>query len=77
MGCEAIKLDLIIYVLIYRILLDNRSNGVSNSLHVDQESLGTTKLQEHVQTNRHMVFVVGNIEVNYLLILFIFQFHIG
>ena len=46
------------------------------SLHVDEEGFGRAKLQEHVETHRHVVVVVGDIEVDDALVFTVFEFHI-
>lgn len=65
-SCEAVELDLPFLSLNYR------SNRIPYSLHTHEESLGTSKLQEHVEANRYVIIVIGNIEIYYSLVFPIF-----
>ena len=65
-SCEVIELDLPFLSLNYR------SNRIPYSLHTHEESLGTSKLQEHVEANRYVIIVIGNIEIYYSLVFPIF-----
>ena len=56
-----------LYFLLF--LLHNRSNRISNALHTNEEGLGTTKLQEHVQTYGYMILIISNVEIDDALIL--------
>ena len=65
-SCEVIELDLPF------LSLNDRSNRIPCSLHAHEESLGTSKLQEHVEANRYVIIVIGNIEIYYSLVFPIF-----
>ena len=47
------------------------------TLHSYEECLGSTKLEEHIQTDRNMILIIGYIEIYDSLILAILILHIG
>ena len=59
------------------VLFYDRRNRISHTLHSYEECLGSTKLEEHIQTNRNMILIIGYIEIYYPLILAILILHIG
>lgn len=48
-----------------------------HTLHSYEECLGSTKLEEHIQTDRNMILIIGYIEIYDSLILAILILHIG
>ena len=59
------------------ILFHDRRNRISHTLHSYEECLGSTKLEEHIQTDRNMILIIGYIEIYDSLILAILILHIG
>ena len=55
-------------------LLYNRIDRIFDSLHANEECLGTTKLEEHIRAYWHMVLVVSNIEIHDFLVLALIKF---
>ena len=52
---------------IFSLSFHKRRDGVSHTLHAGEECFRTAKLEEHVETDRHVVLVVGDVEAHYLL----------
>ena len=59
------------------ILFHDRRNRISHTLHSYEECLGSTKLEEHIQTDRNMILIIGYIEIYDSLILAILILHKG
>ncbi len=62
------------YTIIFSYSLHDRSDRVTGTLGIHEESLGTAKFQEHIQANRDVVLIVRDIEIHYLLPLLILIF---
>ena len=62
---------------LYFVLFHDRRNRISHTLHSYEECLGSTKLEEHIQTDRNMILIIGYIEIYYSLILTILILHIS
>ena len=56
------------------ISLNLRGHGTAHALIALKEGLGRAETEEHVQSHRNMVLVVGNIEADQLMALVVFTF---
>ena len=71
--------DLCWFGLVFLYVLASFHDGrhrIAQSLVSDEESLGGTELQEHVEAHRYVVGVVADVEAHNLLVLAFLKLHV-